>query len=179
MKARIKFAVYFTVLLLFPGTAITGSSVFVVPEIDIAQGETYFITGIVHLESGSPASGITIFIFPYKDEKALSPIVQDKDGRFRLGCPGGKTDKTGRFAIEFSSGYLQGHQTSKFVIGVFRVDGGADISAAVGERPGTPIFGFDSFGKDKKLNLMEIYGKIIISLSPEISSIEPSHDIKF
>jgi 5-hydroxyisourate hydrolase-like protein (transthyretin family) len=166
-------------VLLMPGLAGLGADPLAVRETESAKVENYCITGYAQTAGGSPAIGVIIFLFPYKDEKAFSPIVRDKDGHFRLGCPGGKIDKTGKFAIKFSSDYLKSYQTSKFVLGVFRVDGGADISIGIGEKPGTPIFGFDSFGKDKKLDLTQIFPKIIISLSPEISSIEPSRDIKF
>jgi len=76
------------------------------------------VTGHLERPNGSPAVGVEVYIFPFKDAKMFHGM-EFKGGKFGLSNPGDITDSRGRFTIKFSQDYLQEHGAEDFIVGSF------------------------------------------------------------
>jgi hypothetical protein len=79
---------------------------------------SWIVTGIAQKPDGSPASGVEMYVFPYKDGNLLHGIGL-KAGKFGLSNPSATTDAAGRFRIEIPQMYLKEYGTDDFAVGVY------------------------------------------------------------
>jgi hypothetical protein len=125
------------------------------------------ITAVVQRPDGSPAAGVEVYVFPFKDGNLLHGIGM-KEGKFGLSNPGAKTDATGRFRIEIPEAYLKGYGTDDFTVGVFELatpDHPAGLARPFRDEDraqAMPILNTKLFKQKPSLDLNEIWKRIVI-----------------
>lgn len=130
-----------------------------------AEYQKLVITGVLQKQDGSPAVGVKVFIFPYRDGKVTHDIAF-VDGRFDLSNPKGTSDSNGRFTIEFNKDYLKQNKTDDFCVGLFTYGAVGDpvvLFKDIDSPHATPILHISVFEKGRgNLYLNDIFKKIVI-----------------
>ena len=128
---------------------------------------TLTVKGILHLRDGSLASGVEVFVFPYREGNALYDLGIKKDGKIALSNPSATSDRQGRFTIRFLRNYIVQKETTEFVVGTFpygRVNAGARPLKDVENAMAVAILELKLFDQAKTttLDLSKVAKKLIV-----------------
>ena len=119
------------------------------------------VTGLIISEDGSPAAGVAIYVFPYKDGKLnwVGLKFYEDSGWGPAQNPRGKTDANGRFRIQFARDYLKDATTGEFAVGTFR--GGPQALKATEPIEASVILNVGLFDVTGEFDINKLFKKIV------------------
>ena len=123
----------------------------------------FVITGFLQKKDGTPAVGIRVYVFPYKNQK-LSWHLGLVDGVYDVANPSGKTDTKGRFVIEFRASDITEANTQEFAVGLMAREGQMQANPFKEKGTGAMMI-LDlsaTFKTTRELDLNKVIGKIIV-----------------
>ena len=144
--------------------ALTGLLTVMLP-IQASEAQSRKLTLMAALEKrdGSPATGVKVYIFPYRDGSVIHGLAL-VDGKFGPSNPQGTSDSKGHVTIEFTRDYLEENKTEDFCVGLFVLGTTPPVVLLrnMAEPHATPILHLSVFGKQNRLDLNKVFKKVIV-----------------